>query len=126
MPVYPRDRVRKKTKTKNIKQVPAHPRDKFKKATNKLKHARNRMKNVEGKIGRQNVSKLMREEFSFRPKKILNKTLIFDTTKIYEEMIMDKIIEALNDKTNDEFYIEHPPWFWLFYLETRRQKTKFF
>ena len=21
---------------------------------------------------------------------------------------MDKIIEALNDKTNDEFYIEHP------------------
>ena len=111
MPVYPRDRIRKKTKTKNIKQVPAHPRDKFKKATNKLKHARNRMKNVEGKIGRQNVSKLMREEFSFRPKKILNKTLIFDTTKIYEEMIMDKIIEALNDKTNDEFYIEHPPWF---------------
>ena len=70
------------------------------------------MKNVEGKIGRQNVSKLMRGEFSFSPKKKkLNKTLIFDTTKINEEIIMDKIIEALNDKTNDEFYIEHPPWF---------------
>ena len=22
---------------------------------------------------------------------------------------MDKIFEALNDKANDEFYIEHPP-----------------
>ena len=22
---------------------------------------------------------------------------------------MDKTIEALNDKTNDEFYIKHPP-----------------
>ena len=51
----------------------------------------------------------MRGEFNFSPKKILNKTLIFDTTKIDEEIIMDKIIEALNDKTNDEFYIEHPP-----------------
>ena len=41
-------------------------------------------------------------------KKILNKTLIFDTTKVNKEIIMDKIIEALGDKTNDEFYFEHP------------------
>ena len=34
---------------------------------------------------------------------------MFDTSKINEEIIMGKIIEALNDKTNDEFYIEHPP-----------------
>ena len=67
------------------------------------------MKNIEGKIRRQNVSKLMREEFNFSPKKILNKTLIFDSTKMDEEIIMDKIIEALNYMTNDEFYIEHPP-----------------
>ena len=67
------------------------------------------MKNIEGKIRRQNVSKLMREEFNFSPKKILNKTLIFDSAKMDEEIIMDKIIEALNYKTNDEFYIEHPP-----------------
>ena len=67
------------------------------------------MKNIEGKIRRQNVSKLMREEFNFSPKKILNKTLIFDSTKMDEEIIMDKIIEALNYKTNDKFYIEHPP-----------------
>ena len=39
----------------------------------------------------------------------MNKTLIFDTTKIHEEITVDKIIEALNDKTNNEFYIEHSP-----------------
>ena len=39
----------------------------------------------------------------------LNKTLMFDTTKINEEIIMGKIIEALNDKTNKEFYIKHSP-----------------
>ena len=33
---------------------------------------------------------------------------MFGTTKLNEEIITDKIIEALNDKTNDEFYIEHP------------------
>ena len=65
------------------------------------------MKNKEGQIGRDNVTKLMRGEFDFNLKKILNKTLIFNTTKINEEIIMDKIIEALNYKTNDEFYIEH-------------------
>ena len=107
VPVHPRDRL--KRKTKDIKQVSPHPRDKLKNVTNKLKHPRNRMKNRKGQIGRQNVSKLMRWEFNFSPKKILSKTLIFDTTKINEEIIMDKIIEALNDKTNDEFYIEHPP-----------------
>ena len=41
-------------------------------------------------------------------KKRLNKTLITDTKKIDEEIIMDMIIDALNDKTNDEFYVEHP------------------
>ena len=67
------------------------------------------MKNIESKIGRQNVSRLMRGEFNFSPKKILNKTLIFDTTKINEEIKVGKIIEAVNDKTNNEFYIEHSP-----------------
>ena len=42
------------------------------------------------------------------PKKILNKVLLFDTKKIKEEIIMDKIIQALNNPGNDEFYIEHP------------------
>ena len=38
----------------------------------------------------------------------INKTLIFDTKKIDDEIVMDMIIDALNDKTNDEFFIEHP------------------
>ena len=33
---------------------------------------------------------------------------MFDTNKIDEEIIMDMMIDALNDKTNDEFYIDHP------------------
>ena len=40
------------------------------------------MKNREGQIGRDNVIKLMRGEFDFNPKRILNKTLIFDITKM--------------------------------------------
>ena len=38
----------------------------------------------------------------------INKTLIFATKKIDDEIVMDMIIDALNDKTNDEFFIEHP------------------
>ena len=64
------------------------------------------MKNIERQIGKNNVSKLMRDKFDFSSEKLLNKT--FDTSKINEEIIMDSIIDALNDKTNDEFYIEHP------------------
>ena len=33
---------------------------------------------------------------------------MLDTTKINEEIIMDKIIKALGDKTNDELYNGHP------------------
>ena len=39
-------------------------------------------------------------------KKKLNKTLLFNTKKIVEEIIVDRIIEALLP-TNDKFYIEH-------------------
>ena len=66
------------------------------------------MKNIEDQIARDNVNKLMRGELDFNLEKILNKTLIFDSKKIDEEIIMDMIIDALNHKKNDEFYIEHP------------------
>lgn len=59
-----------------------------------------------GQIARDNVSKLMRGEFNFSKK--INKTLLFDTSKINEEVIMDKIFKSLNDPLNDEYYIEHP------------------
>ena len=50
----------------------------------------------------------MRGEFDFSIKNILNKTLQFDTSKIKEEMIINKIIESLNDPLNDEYYIDYP------------------
>ena len=49
----------------------------------------------------------MRGEFDLNPQKILNKTLLFDTKKTDEEIIIDRIIEAV-PPTNDEFYTEHP------------------
>ena len=65
------------------------------------------MKNREQQIARENVSTLMNGKFSFDPKKTLNKTLLFHTTKINKEIIMDMIIHALPAGNND-FYIEHP------------------
>ena len=69
-------------------------------------HPRDKMKNKAAQIARDNVSALMNEKFVFDPKKILNKNLLFHTIKIDEELIMDKIIQAL-PSNNDEFYIEH-------------------
>ena len=65
------------------------------------------MKNKEGHIARDSISKLMQGEFDFDTKKILNKTLLFHTENIDEEIIIDRIIEAL-PPTNDKFYIKHP------------------
>ena len=50
----------------------------------------------------------MRGEFNFSLKNISNKTLLFDTSKINEEVIIDKIIESINDPLKDEYYIDHP------------------
>ena len=90
-----------------IKQVPLHPRKRLKRAAKKLQHPRDKKKNREKKIARKNVSALMHGKFSFDPKKILNKTLLFDIAKIDEETIMDMIIRALA-ADNEGFYIEHP------------------
>ena len=70
-------------------------------------HPRDKMKNKAAKRARDNASALMNEKLVFYPKKILNKTLLFDISKIGEELIMDKIMQAL-PPGNDEFYIEHP------------------
>ena len=90
-----------------IKQVPVHPGDRLKRLKNRPKKNISKMENINAQIISDNTDNLMLAEFDFSPKKILNKTLIFDTSKIDEEIIMDRITDALNDKTNDEFYIEH-------------------
>ena len=50
----------------------------------------------------------MHGKFDFSFKNILNKTILFDTSKINQEEIMDKIIKAINDSLNDEYCIDHP------------------
>ena len=61
------------------------------------------MKNINDQIrvGNVNTENLMLGELNFDPKQILNKTLLFDTTIIDEEIIVDRIIDALNSPYND-------------------------
>ena len=114
VPAHPRDRLARAIKKKEqeeevefMKQVPLHPRKRLKKITKKLVHPRDKIKNKEAQIARDNVSALINDKFTFDPKKILNKTLLFGTSKIDEELIMDQIIQAL-PPDKDDFYIEHP------------------
>ena len=65
--------------------------------------------NKQIEIGADNTNKFMLGEFNFSSKNILNKTLIFDTSKIDQEIVMDRITDAINDKNNDEFYNKHQP-----------------
>ena len=106
MPVHPCCRLRKlaalNEKVLFIKQVPSHPRDRLKRKR-KATVMKNINKNIE--MAADNTNELTLGEFNFRPKNILNKTLIFDTSKVDEEIIMDRIIDAFNDKTNDELFI---------------------
>lgn len=88
VPVHPRDRLRKLSKKP--------PKGYAKKGDKRLKHPKDRMKSEEDQIDRDNVSKLIRGEFDFSPKKMLSKTLILDTTKI------DEIMDLINGPLNDE------------------------
>ena len=51
------------------------------------------------KLGLKNESteNLLLGEFNFDPKEILNKKVIFDTTITDEEIITDRLIDAIND-----------------------------
>ena len=73
-PMHPRDRLAMTTKNakgdddvKFIKQVTANPRDRLRRKTKTLKHLRDRMREKELKIARENVSALMRRKFVFDP-----------------------------------------------------------
>ena len=60
------------------------------------------------KVARDNVSALMEEKFSFSKGKFLNKTVLFDVSKVNEGKLIDKIVENLL-ADNDELYIVHEP-----------------
>ena len=115
VPMHPRDRLARVTKNaqgdydvKFIKQVPAHPRDRLRRQTKTLKHPRDRTREKELKIARENVSALMRGKFVFDPEDFLNKTVLFDTSKIDEEKIIDRILENIPGD-NDDVYLIHEP-----------------
>ena len=112
-PLHPKDRLaraikqqKEKEEVKFIKQVPLHPRQRLKRAAKTFQHPRDKMKNREQEIARENISDLMNGKFSLDSKKISNKTLLFDTTKTDKEILVDMIIRALL-ADNDDFYIEH-------------------
>ena len=91
-----------------VKQVPLHPRDRLKKKTKTLKHPRDRLKEKELQVARDNVSALVEGKFSFSPEKFLNKTVLFNVSKVIQKKIIDKIIENL-PADNDELYVVHEP-----------------
>ena len=111
VPVHPRDRLAwpaKKGDAIFVKQVPLPPRDRLKKKAKILKHPRDKPKDKE--LARDNVSALAEGKFSFLPDKFLNKTVLYDVSKVDEEKIIDKIIENIPaGMDNDEIYIVHEP-----------------
>ena len=88
--------------------MPAHPRDRLRRKTKTLKHPRDRIREKKLKIARENVSALMRGKFVFDPEDFLNKTVLFDTSKIDEEKIIDRILENIPGD-NDGIYLIHEP-----------------
>ena len=66
----------------------------------------------------------MRGEFDFSLKNVLNKTLVFDTSKINREVITDEIIELINDPLIDEYYIDHPSGINSFTLNEKMEDKK--
>ena len=101
-------RAAKKDNVIFVKQMPLHARDRLKKKTKILKHPRDRLKDKELQVARNNVSALVEGKFSFLPEKFLNKTVLFNVSKVNEEKIIDKVIETL-PADNDELYIVHEP-----------------
>ena len=115
VPMHPRDRLARTTKNtqgddnvKFIKQVPEHPRDRLRRKTKTLKHSRDRMRGKELKIARENVSALMRGKFVFDPEVFLNKTVLFDTSKMDEEKKIDRILENIPGDNDDIYLIREP------------------
>ena len=70
-------------------------------------HPRNRIKHKGKEIAAENTKLLLNNKIDFSPNKILNKVLLFDTGRVDDEIIMDKIINA-QPKDNDDYYTEHP------------------
>ena len=129
VPLHPRERLKRKFKLENyahfnkkskneeitfIKQVTLYPHERLKRheKINKIVDLVNKIgkpKKNTGRMKKTNTKKLMISDFNFYPKKILSKTLLFDTSTVDEEVIIDKIADGINDPFNDKYWIEHEP-----------------
>ena len=97
VPLHTRQRLARKNKQDEkdvefIKRFPLHPRQWLIRKTQKLKHPRDKLREKELQIARNNVLALMRKKIDFTAKKLLNKILLFDSSRVNEELIMDKTI----------------------------------
>ena len=114
VPLHTRQRLARKNKQDEkdvefIKRFPLHPRQWLIRKTQKLKHPRDKLKEKELQIARNNVLVLMRKKIDFTAKKLLNKILLFDSSRVNEELIMDKTIENLPGETmNSISYASEP------------------
>ena len=64
------------------------------------------MKEKELKVARDNVSTLTQGKFVFDPEHFSNKTVLFDTSNVDEEQIIDRILENIPGD-NDNIYLVH-------------------
>ena len=114
-----------------IKQVPLHPRKCMKRLAKtddkvnfikkisstkpkkpaKAKRNMDKMKIMNDQIRaeNENTENLMLGEFNFDLKEILNKKRICDTTIIDNEIIIDRINDAIDDLFNNRSWIEYKP-----------------
>ena len=59
-------------------------------------------------IAADNAETLLKGKFNFSPQKLLNKTILFDTSHVNEEKVMDEILEALPSKNNELYVLLKP------------------
>ena len=111
VPLHPQERLKRLSKLDDKVHVVKEVLDAKPKPLTKTKKTVDKMKLLTYQIeaSLDNTSLLMAGEFNFSLKKTLNKRLIFDTTIIDEENIMDKIMQGLNYPylDNDKYWIEH-------------------
>ena len=61
------------------------------------------------KLQKKNTQNLILGEFNFDPKQLLNKRLIFDTSIIEKDIIIDRIINAIANSYDNKYWMEHKP-----------------
>ena len=91
VPMHPKGRLARETERNRnndnvvfVKQVTMYPRDRRNRKLKRLMYLRNRMKFKELQILANNISTLMTGNFSFSLEKLLNKSILFDVSRIDE------------------------------------------